>query len=74
MTATLADASRSPLSRRALHRCAAWLGLATRTGALAPVPQGIDTRALAQLPDHLLRDVGFVRELGPRTNPPFPSI
>jgi hypothetical protein len=58
----------------ALHRCSAQLGLAMRTGALAPVTHGIDAQALAQISDHVLRDVGFVRELGRRTNPSFPYI
>ncbi len=74
MTTTLAAVPRSSLSRTALRRFAGRLGLTAKTRPLAPVPHGIDARVLAQLSDHLLRDIGFVREPAARAHSSFPYI
>jgi hypothetical protein len=74
MTSTLADVPRSSLLRAALHRFADRLGLAARVQRLAPAPHGVDARGLAQLSDHLLRDIGFVRDPAARAHSSFPYI
>jgi len=72
MTTGFADAPRSSLLRRALYRFADRLGVAERTRPRAPDPHGVDMRGLSQLSDHLLRDIGFVREQGVSLSPTFP--
>jgi hypothetical protein len=62
MTSTPADFPRSSPLRAALHRFAGRLRRAARAEPRAPVPHGGDARGLAQISDHLLRDIGFVRE------------
>jgi hypothetical protein len=74
MTAMLAAAPRSSLPRTTLLRIAERLGLAADTRRLAPVPHGVDGPALAQLSDHLLHDIGFVREPVVRLSPTFPYL
>jgi hypothetical protein len=74
MTAMLAAAPRSSLPRTTLLRIAERLGLAAETRLLAPVPHGVDRPALAELSDHLLRDIGFVREPGVSLSPTLPYL
>ena len=68
MTTAFADAPHSSLLRRALYR------FAGRTRPRAPVPQGEDARRLSELSDHLLRDIGLVRERGVSRSPAFPYL
>ena len=74
MTSTLADVPRSSLLRAVLHRFADRLGLAARVQPIAHAPHGVDARGLAQLSDHLLRDIGLVREQGVSLSPTFPYL
>jgi hypothetical protein len=66
MTTTPATVLHGSLLRTALRRLADLLGDAAKARTRAPVPDGGDMRALADLSDHLLRDIGLVRDLGPR--------
>jgi uncharacterized protein YjiS (DUF1127 family) len=72
MTDTLVQ--RSALPRTALHRFASRLGLAARARRRQPVSRGVDARGFAQLSDHLLRDIGLVREPGIRLCRFFPNL
>ena len=66
MTTSIASAPRSTLSRTTLFRIAERLGLSSKARPGKPVPNGSDARALAHLSDHLLRDIGLVRDSGVR--------
>jgi hypothetical protein len=74
MTTTPDAVLQGSLLRTALRRLADLLGDAAKARTRAPVPDGGDMRALADLSDHLLRDIGLVRELGPRSDPAFRHI
>jgi Domain of unknown function (DUF1127) len=72
MTTTPAAVLHGSLLRTALRRFADRLGNAAKARTRAPVADSVDKRALADLSDHVLRDIGFVRDLGPRIHSAFP--